>query len=74
MHRSRWFREERRPATALPSSPHAANEDETERYYIASERELIWRKFRKHKLAIVSGVVLVTAVPIGGLRRIHRPV
>jgi len=30
-----------------------------ERYYIASQRELIWRKFRKHKVAVISGVLLI---------------
>jgi len=29
-----------------------------ERYYVASQWELIWRKFRKHKLAITAGSVL----------------
>ena len=31
---------------------------ELERYYLASQSQLIWRKFRKHKLAILGGVVL----------------
>ena len=29
-----------------------------ERYYIASQWQLMWRKFRKHKLAVTGGVVL----------------
>ena len=29
-----------------------------ERYYIASQWQLVWRKFRKHKLAVTGGVVL----------------
>ncbi len=32
--------------------------DAAERYYIASQRELIWRKFRKHKIAMLSSVLL----------------
>ena len=30
-----------------------------ERYYIASQWQLMWRKFKKHKLAIVSMIVLI---------------
>lgn len=41
------------------SASSAPDETATERYYIASQWQLIWRKFRKHKLAIVSGVVLL---------------
>jgi peptide/nickel transport system permease protein len=38
----------------------AAQEDAAvEKYYIASQWQLIWRKFRKHKLAMASGVVLM---------------
>lgn len=29
-----------------------------ERYYLASQWQLMWRKFRKHKLAVTGGVVL----------------
>ncbi len=36
----------------------AAAPAEDERYYIASQRQLIWRKFKKHKLALVSLAVL----------------
>lgn len=31
---------------------------ELERYYMASQSELIWRKFRKHKLASIGGIFL----------------
>ena len=32
-----------------------------ERYFIASQRQLIWRKFRKHRMAVIAGVVLLLA-------------
>lgn len=35
------------------------NEEETEKYYAASQSQLIWRKFRKHKVAIFSAVLLI---------------
>jgi peptide/nickel transport system permease protein len=34
------------------------DEAATEKYYAASQGQLIWRKFRKHKLAIYSGFLL----------------
>ena len=37
---------------------HAAAE---ERYFIASQRQLMWRKFRKHRMAVISGVILLIA-------------
>ena len=37
----------------------AAAPSEEERYYVASQRQLIWRKFKKHKLALVSLTMLV---------------
>ena len=30
-----------------------------ERYYMASQLELMWRKFRRHRLAMVSSVLLI---------------
>lgn len=39
------------PLTDAPATP-------GERYYVASQRELIWRKFRRHRLAMVSLGVL----------------
>lgn len=30
-----------------------------ERYYVASQWELIWRKFKKHKLALFGGTILI---------------
>ena len=39
-------------------SVNGREEQEEERYYIASQWQLMWRKFRKHKLAITAGPVL----------------
>ena len=44
------------PATGATSATSAE-----ERYFIASQRQLMWRKFKKHRLAVVSGVILVIA-------------
>ena len=30
-----------------------------ERYFIASQRQLMWRRFRKHRMAVIAGVVLL---------------
>ncbi|MCY3832365.1 MAG: ABC transporter permease [Chloroflexi bacterium] len=30
-----------------------------ERYYIASQQQLIWRRFKRHRLALISGLVLI---------------
>ena len=40
-----------------PSAPLVAAEPE--HYYQASQRQLIWRKFKRHRLALVSGVLLI---------------
>ena len=32
-----------------------------ERYFIASQRQLVWRKFKRHRLAVISGSVLTLA-------------
>ena len=32
-----------------------------ERYFIASQRQLMWRKFKKHRVAVISGIILVLA-------------
>jgi len=39
--------------------------DSEERFYTASQWQLMWRKLRKHKLAIVGGIVLITFYLIG---------
>ena len=30
-----------------------------ERYFIASQGQLVWRKFKKHRMAVIAGVVLL---------------
>ena len=32
---------------------------EQERYYMASQWQMVWRKLRRHRLAVVSGVILI---------------
>jgi peptide/nickel transport system permease protein len=34
---------------------------EQERYYMASQWQMVWRKLRRHHLAVVSGVILILA-------------
>lgn len=43
----------------------AAPQDEDERYYMASYWQLVWRKFRRHRLASVGAVVLAVMYLIG---------
>ncbi len=46
---------------AVRAGPRGRRRDasDEERYYLLSQRQLVWRKFRKHKLALVSSGVLV---------------
>ena len=44
---------------AVEAAPGTAESRELEAYYLASQWQLIWRKFRRHRLAIIGGVVLV---------------
>ena len=30
-----------------------------ERFYIASQQQLIWRRFKRHRLALISGAILI---------------
>ena len=43
-----------------PFKPQAAEElsAEQERYYMASQWRMMWWRLRRHKLAVVSGIVL----------------
>ena len=43
-----------------PFEPHAATRltPEQERYYLASQWQLMWWKLKRHKLAVISGLVL----------------
>jgi peptide/nickel transport system permease protein len=50
--------------TVSAAAPKAANEEE--RYYMASQWQLMWRKFRHHKLATV-GLVLLLILYTGAL-------
>ena len=50
-----------RAATAAAVTETAPETSAEERYFIASQRQLMWRKFKKHRLAVVSGVILVIA-------------
>ena len=43
-------------AAAAPIAARSA--DANERYFVASQWQLVWWKFRKHKMALVAGVVL----------------
>ena len=45
---------------AAPFDPYAVEEltPEQERYYMASQWQMMWWKFRRHKLAVVSGLIL----------------
>ncbi|MGC9522991.1 MAG: ABC transporter permease [Anaerolineae bacterium] len=43
-------------AATLDSQPEALTAEE--RYYLASQWQLMWRKFRRHKLAIVGSLIL----------------
>lgn len=43
------------PAVPAPMSP------ELERYYMASQYEMMWRRFKRHKLAVISAVVLIAS-------------
>ena len=47
-----------RDARGVNGAPAASAE---ERYFIASQRQLIWRKFRKHRMAVIAGVILLLA-------------
>ena len=48
------------PAPAVNGAVAQATSAE-ERYYIASQRQLMWRKFRKHRMAVIAGAILVLA-------------
>jgi len=44
---------------AISVKPERAELSAEERYYLASQWQLVWHKFRRHKLAIIGGGVLV---------------
>ena len=43
-----------------PASPEGMT-PELERYYLASQWSMMWRRFRRHKIAVLSGVVLLVS-------------
>ena len=45
-------------APTAAARPAAAESAASERYFVASQWQLVWWKFRKHKMALVAGVVL----------------
>ena len=49
------------PARAKPGAGRVTATSAEERYFIASQRQLMWRKFRRHRLAVISGSVLLLA-------------
>ena len=59
MERSRQANE--RAATAVAVTGTTPETSAEERYFIASQRQLMWRKFKQHRLAVISGLVLVVA-------------
>ena len=48
-------------AVTVRESATATETSAEERYFIASQRQLMWRKFKQHRLAVISGLVLIVA-------------
>ena len=53
------------PAQAPPGN--TRDTDERESYYLASQWQLMWRNFKRHRLALVSAAVLAIAYLVGFL-------
>ena len=51
------------PAQAPPGN--TRDTDERESYYLASQWQLMWRNFKRHRLALVSAAVLAIAYLVG---------
>lgn len=61
-------------AVNRPDSEHGAEErTRSERYYSAPQRVLIWRKFRKHRMAIVGMSILAVFVVVAALAEFIAP-
>ena len=45
-------------STSIPSEATIATEKEAQ-VYVAPQWKLVWWKFRKHKLALVSGIIVI---------------
>ena len=59
-----------------PFDPHSVERltPEQERFYLASQWRMMWWKFRRHKLAVISGVVLAilyASILVSELSLIH---
>ena len=50
-----------RAHAATAAAPAVTETSAEERYFIASQRQLMWRKFKQHRLAVISGLVLIVA-------------
>jgi peptide/nickel transport system permease protein len=46
-------------AANLPDAVHSKNAQNVESVYYASQRELIWKRFKRHKLAVAGGIVVI---------------
>ena len=46
---------------------------EEERYYVASQWQLMWWKFRKHRMAIIGGIVLILFYLLAGFCEFFSP-
>ena len=44
---------------ATPAADPTPPRDENERYFIATQRQLIWRAFKRHRLALISSLALL---------------
>jgi peptide/nickel transport system permease protein len=59
----------------LPVSARQSGETLTaeERYYLASQWQLMWRKFRKHRLAVIAAVVLIVLYVVAATYEFWQP-
>ena len=56
-----------------PVEPDLMMADEEDKLAIATPRQLMWWKFRKHRVAIFSGVVLIIFYICRPICRFHQP-
>ena len=57
-----------------PFNPAVTEEmtEEQERFYQASQWQIMWWKFKRHKIAVWSGVILILFLPVRALCRSDR--
>ncbi len=62
-------------ASTAPFEPYATEEmtPEQERVYLASQWQLMWWKFRKHRLAVISAVVIVVIYGMAAFAEKRKP-